>query len=88
MLGIRLKPDEEMMLSRHARILGRQKSVIAREWIMERLRRESVDLEMRRAVDIIEASADADRGDMSDAWLRDLDREDGGFDWGPEGAPA
>lgn len=88
MLGIRLKPEEEVMLARHAKTLGRQKSVVAREWIMERLERESFDLEMRRAVDVIEAIKHPDHRDAADEWLRELDKEDGGFDWGPAGPPA
>lgn len=87
MLGIRLKPDEELLLARHAKTLGRQKSVIAREWIIERLQRESVDLEMQRAVNVIEATV-MDDTDMADEWVRELDKEDGGFDWGIEGPPA
>ena len=87
MLGIRLKPEEEVMLARHAKTLGRQKSVVAREWIMERLERESIDLEMRRAVEVIEGSEHLDHRDTAGEWLSELDKEDGGFDWGPAGPP-
>jgi hypothetical protein len=53
MLGIRLKPAAEEMLARHARSLGRQKSAVARDWIMERLERESIDAQMHRAACIL-----------------------------------
>lgn len=55
MLGIRLSEQEETMLSRYARDVGRPKSVIARDWIRERLERESVDEEMRRAARVLAA---------------------------------
>lgn len=55
MLGIRLKPDAEDKLSRYARALGRQKSAVARDWILERLERESIDEKMRRAAQILAA---------------------------------
>ena len=42
-------------LTRHAREVGRQKSVLARDWIMERLERESIDEQMRRAAIILAA---------------------------------
>ena len=88
MLGIRLKPEEEIMLTRHAKTLGRQKSVVAREWIMERLQRESIDTEMRRAAEIIATSESPDYDYLADDWLSELDKDDGGFDWGPAGPPA
>lgn len=55
MLGIRLSQQEEALLARHARDLGRPKSALARDWIMERLERESVDAQMRRAAQILAA---------------------------------
>jgi hypothetical protein len=55
MLGIRLSPSEEALLARHACELGRLKSALARDWIMERLERESVDAQMRRAAQILAA---------------------------------
>ena len=89
MLGIRLSDEAEARLERHARALGRGKSVVAREWILERLERESVDDEMRRASELVAADASTDRpwNDVADAWLSALDAEDGGYDWGPEGPP-
>lgn len=92
MLGIRLKPDEEERLARHARDLGRPKSAIVREWIVERLDRESVDGKIRRAV-ALHSAAFGSGGrssvlDASDAFGRWLDAEDGGYDWAPEGPPA
>lgn len=91
MLGIRLKPEEEALLDRHARALGRPKSALAREWIRERLDRESTDAKIRRAAEFIaghERNRDLTiaRG-ATDAYLRMLDELDGGYDWGPEGPP-
>lgn len=91
MLGIRLKPEEEERLARHARDSGRSKSAIVREWIVERLEREDVDAMIRRAAELHARDADAVRraaDGATDAYLRWLDAEDGGFDWGPEGPPA
>ena len=91
MLGIRLSADAEALLERHARSLGRGKSVIAREGIMERLERESVDARMRQAAQTIAESEPMERLAASEqataAWLAALDAEDGGYDWGPEGPP-
>ena len=83
MLGIRLPHDAEQMLARHARSIGRGKSVVAREWIIERLQRVSVDEEMRQAARLISANTteddlrriDADADDL----MRLLDEEDGGY---------
>jgi predicted transcriptional regulator len=69
MLGIRLKPDAEEMLARHARALGRQKSAVARDWIMERLERESIDAQMRRAARLLakhDRAEDYTESDMDD----------------------
>jgi predicted DNA-binding protein len=55
MLGIRLSAEAEAALANHAREVGRQKSVLARDWIMERLERESIDEQMRRAARILAA---------------------------------
>jgi predicted DNA-binding protein len=55
MLGIRLKPEDENRLADHARSLGKPTSAMAREWIMERLQRESVDEKLRRAARILAA---------------------------------
>ncbi len=92
MLGVRLKPDEERALERHARAIGKPKSVIVREWIKERLERDSVDARIARAAQIIAASSTKEDRDRAvretDEFLRMLDREDGGFDWGPKGPPA
>ena len=91
MLGIRLTPEAEEELDRHAKALGRGKSVIAREWILERLERESVDEQVRRQAAYLsmhEKSADHPVSDDAvDEWLRALDEEDGGYDWGPAGPP-
>ena len=91
MLGIRLSDEAEQRLARHARDAGRAKSVIARDWIMERLEREDVDEQIRHA-----AALHAQRFTVgerraaiaaSDAFTRLLDAEDGGYDWGPDGPP-
>lgn len=91
MLGIRLDDEAEKRLARYARESGRPKSVIARDWILERLAREEVD-------DLIRAAAKLHAGDADDAWRRNataasdafsrwLDADDGGYDWGPDGPP-
>jgi hypothetical protein len=91
MLGIRLPLEAEEKLERHARATGRGKSVLARQWIIERLERESIDDEMRRATEHLTRAltpAEAARMDAeTDEWLRMLDEQDGGYDWGPEGPP-
>ena len=91
MLGIRLSREAEDRLSRHAREVGRPKSVIARDWIIERLERDDVDEMMRRAAEhIARTETDAERERalaMSDDFSRLLDGIDGGYDWGPEGPP-
>jgi predicted transcriptional regulator len=69
MLGIRLDRDTEAKLARHAQAVGRQKSAIAREWIVERLERESIDERMRRAAKLLAAhdrEADYIESDMDD----------------------
>lgn len=92
MLGIRLDAETEKRLARHARATGRAKSVIARDWIVERLERESIDEEMRRAAEALSNSLTTQEQAWSDAatseWLHLLDEEDGGYDWGPKGPPA
>lgn len=92
MLGIRLPREAEERLGRHARELGRPKSVIARDWILERLERDDIDEMMRKAAEHLamhETKADRDRTiAMSGAFSRFLDELDGGYDWGPEGPPA
>ena len=92
MLGIRLNGEDEGRLARHARERGRAKSAIAREWIVERLDREATDEQIRLAASV-DAAAGADlirrpEHDSTVAWLRSLDAEDGGYDWGPDGPPA
>lgn len=91
MLGIRLSDQAEKRLARYARDVGRPKSVIARDWIMERLDREAVDEMIRHAAEL--HAADSARmiggaaAEAASAQLRWLDVEDGGYDWGPEGPP-
>jgi predicted DNA-binding protein len=91
MLGIRLSADEEARLTRFARDCGRPKSAVVRQWIVERLEREAVDgmirsaaaLDATQRAQVIDAASD----DATTAWLRALDAEDGGYDWGPKGPP-
>jgi predicted DNA-binding protein len=92
MLGIRLSAEAEERLSRYARETGRDKSVLARDWILERLEREDVDEKIRNfaKLNATERAEVAERAgdDATTAWLRWLDAEDGGYDWGPEGPPS
>ena len=55
MLGVRLSDEIERQLDRHARDLGRTKSALVRDWIVERLERESIDAQMREAARILAA---------------------------------
>ena len=91
MLGIRLSTDSEMRLARYAKEVGRPKSVLARDWILDRLERESIDEQIRNAAALhsIERAqvVDIAAADATSAWLRWLDAEDGGYDWGPKGPP-
>lgn len=91
MLGIRLSADEEERLARHAREHGRPKSALAREWIVQRLERESIDRKIADAATLHASERNEvvrqAWNDASDAWLRALDAEDGGYDWGPDGPP-
>ena len=91
MLGIRLSRDEEARLARHARELGRPKSVLAREWIVQRLHNDDIDEQVRAAAEFnARRETLQSRGAAlaaSDAFSRHLDTLDGGYDWGPEGPP-
>jgi len=92
MLGLRLSPEEEARFTRYAKSIGRPKSALARDWIMDRLERESLDAEFRRQVaTLTESMSSREQAELeaaTDEWLRALDAEDGGYDWGPEGPPA
>ncbi len=91
MLGIRLPEEAEKRLERHAKSLGRGKSVVAREWILDRLDREEMDAKIRDAAalhagereEIVRRAWD----EATAAWLRAVDAADGGYDWGPSGPP-
>lgn len=91
MLGIRLSPKDEERLERHALQSGRGKSVIAREWIVDRLEREEMDRKIRDAAYLHAAEreeiVEQAHNEATSAWLRALDAEDGGYDWGPDGPP-
>ena len=87
MLGIRLSADAEARLERHARETGRPKSMIARDWIVERLDREEADGRIRDAAALHAGSRESAANDRDDAILGWLDAEDGGYDWGPNGPP-
>jgi predicted transcriptional regulator len=92
MLGIKLRSEDEHRLSRFAHELRRPKSSLAREWILDRLDREEIDRKIAdaSALDAGERAriVDIAGGDALDAYLRWLDAEDGGYDWGPKGPPA
>lgn len=91
MLGIRLSEEAERRLARHAREAGRPKSVIARDWIMDRLDRDEVDEQIRRATQLhaehLTVPEQRAAVAASDAFSRWLDAEDGGYDWGADGPP-
>ncbi|MFC3581265.1 hypothetical protein [Sphingomonas hylomeconis] len=86
-----MSDDAEDRLTRYARDVGRPKSVIARDWIIERLEREAIDDLLRNASKLHRADRDhalnSAAAEASAAHLRWLDAEDGGYDWGPEGPP-
>lgn len=92
MLGVRLNASDEERLNRVARETGRPKSALARQWIRDRLDREEIDRKIANAAsldaeerrEVVERAAD----DATSAWLRWLDAEDGGYDWGPNGPPS
>jgi predicted DNA-binding protein len=90
-LGVRLSLEEEERLARFAREIGRPKSALARDWILQALDRESIDRKIARAAALHAAqSEESERkswDDLSIAWIRALDAEDGGYNWGPEGPP-
>ena len=91
MLGLRLSPEQEAQLTRYAKSVGRPKSTVARDWIMDRLERESLGEEFRRqAASLARAVTPGEQAETdaaTDEWLRALDAEDGGYDWGPNGPP-
>lgn len=91
MLGIKFDPADERRFERFAHELKRPKSALAREWIIDRLDREEIDRKIA-----IASTLDAEERKLivpiasdnsSSAWLRALDAEDGGYDWGPNGPP-
>ena len=53
MLGIRLSSEDEAKLDRYARDVRRPKSAVARDWILERLERESTDTLMEREAKLL-----------------------------------
>lgn len=55
MLGLRLSREVEESLDRYARDVGRSKSVIVRDWIIEKLERDSIDEQMRYAARLLAA---------------------------------
>lgn len=89
MLGVRLSSETERRLERHAREAGRPKSVIVRDWIIDRLDREEVDELIRTAARLHASDREGfdERIAATAAQLRQLDAEDGGYDWGPPGPP-
>jgi predicted transcriptional regulator len=91
MLGVRLSPEEEERLARYARESGRPKSALARDWIIQALDRESVDRKIAKAAALHAEASENSEGqrlhDLSIGWIRALDAEDGGYDWGQAGPP-
>ena len=91
MLGIRLDRDLEARLQRFAANSRRSRSDIAREAVRQYLERHDVAAEFQRQVEILQASITADEVKAHEAatgaYLRMLDEEDGGYDWGPAGPP-
>lgn len=88
MLGIRLDAAAEARLARYAQDAGQPKSMIARDWILERLDRDEFDRKIRDAAALHAADReDCREQEATDGWLRLLDAEDGGYDWGPAGPP-
>ncbi len=89
MLGLRLDVQLCEQLAALARQSGRSKSDLAREAVRDYLVRHDQDLEFKRQVALLNIYGDdetAARGSTSE-WLRLLDEEDGGYDWGPDGPP-
>ena len=90
-LGLRLEPRLGSQLASLSRRTGRSKSDIAREAVREYLDRHDEDAEFRRQVALLNQGYSADdrarRAVMTSDWLRGLDAEDGGYDWGPDGPP-
>ena len=91
MLGIRFKPEDEEKLERYARSIGKPTSAMARDWILERFEREEIDRKIANAAALDAEERAKIKGiagrEATDAWLRWLDAEDGGYDWGPDGPP-
>lgn len=91
MLGVRLDATDEERLTRFSKEMRRPKSALVREWIRDRLDREEIDRKIANATaldatarrNVVARAAD----DATSAWLRWLDAEDGGYDWGPDGPP-
>jgi predicted transcriptional regulator len=91
MLGIRLMPEDEGRLARFAREAQRPKSAVVRGWILERLDREEIDRKIATAAALdhknSEVGGEQAPNEATAGWLRLLDAEDGGYDWGPGGPP-
>lgn len=91
MLGLRLEPELQQQLTTLSRRIGRSKSEIAREAVREYLVRHDDEAEFRRQVIALNDSYTPEDVASHDArvseWLRALDEEDGGYDWGENGPP-
>lgn len=91
MLGLRLEPALANQLDAFARQTKRTRSSIARDAVREYLDRHSIEAEFQRQVAVLNSRrSDEDeawQAAQADAFLRGLDEEDGGYDWGPAGPP-
>ena len=92
MLGLRLEPELQRQLATLARRTGRSKSDIAREAVRDYLDRHDDDAEFRRQVFLLQQGHTEEDAALAAArtveWVRILDEEDGGYDWGEGGPPA
>ena len=91
MLGLRLEAELQQQLATHSRRTGRSKSEIAREAVREYLVRHDGEAEFKRQVAALNDGYTpediARQGARTSEWLRLLDEEDGGYDWGENGPP-
>ena len=92
MIALELPADVEGRLGELADEIGKTRTGLAHDWIIERLNREALNRKIRDNSFVNEAerqhAIEVTGGDATDAWLRWLDAEDGGYNWGPNGPPA
>ena len=91
MIEISLPIEAEQRLTDFARKNCRAEDEVVRDWVFQRLAREEINELIRNANSL--DSVDRQRvisiaaGGATDAQLRWLDAEDGGYDWRPSGPP-